>query len=65
MTGEWEYRLNLIEEGKQDADEFIRDIEDYVVTTVGLLKKSERQVSENNKESFGKCPNCNSECGQK
>ena len=61
MTGEWEYRLNLIEEGKQDADEFIRDIEDYVVTTVGLLKKSERQVVQNNKESFGKCPNCNSD----
>ena len=61
MTGEWEYRLNLIEEGKQDADEFIRDIEKYVVTTVNLLKEQEKQTVEVGEKVFGKCPNCNSD----
>lgn len=58
MTGEWEYRLNLIEEGKQDASQFIRDIEQYVIKTVNLLKAQEKQTVRIGKEVLGKCPNC-------
>lgn len=61
MTGEWEYRLNLIEEGKQDAGEFIKDIEEYVIFNVNLLKRYKKQTVEVGTQTFGKCPNCNSD----
>lgn len=61
MTGEWEYRLNLIEDGQQDADKFIEDIEKYVISTVNILKKHKTQSIKVGAESFGKCPNCGSD----
>ena len=61
MTGEWEYRLNLIEDGQQDADNFIEDIEKYVISTVNILKKHKTQSIKVGAESFGKCPNCGSD----
>ncbi len=41
MTGEWEQRLNYINKGKLNPDEFIRDIRSYVKYVVAEAKKFE------------------------
>lgn len=61
LTGEWEYRLKLIEEGKEDADSFIKDIEKLTIAAVDTLKKHQKQEITTTVESFGQCPNCGSD----
>lgn len=58
MTGEWEYRLNLIERGKESPDKFLREIEQFTIETVNELKKSERREIINESNAVGKCPKC-------
>ncbi|MFT5393471.1 MAG: DNA topoisomerase-3 [Gammaproteobacteria bacterium] len=52
MTGEWESKLKRIEAGRQDADEFMREIADYirnlVATSLGRLRS----------DVLGQCPHC-------
>ncbi|MCB9654834.1 MAG: DNA topoisomerase 3 [Deltaproteobacteria bacterium] len=39
MTGLWEHRLRAIERGEDSLDDFMRDIEAYVVTVVGDVRR--------------------------
>jgi len=39
MTGQWEHRLKLIEQGKDELDGFMEDIEAYVKRVVGSVLK--------------------------
>jgi len=60
MTGEWEYKLNLIERGKASPEEFLQQIAAFTVQTVNDLKKTERQEIRKGDEVIGKCPKCGS-----
>lgn len=61
LTGDWEYKLNQIEKGRLRADEFMKEITDFVINTVNLLKGSPKKEIINAAETVGKCPNPN--CG--
>lgn len=60
MTGEWEYKLNLIEKGKISPEEFLREIADFTIQTVNELKKGTKQEIRKEDEVVGKCPKCGS-----
>lgn len=40
LTGEWEYRLRNIEDGKEEADRFLKDIYHFVATQVTVGKST-------------------------
>jgi DNA topoisomerase-3 len=58
LTGEWEFKLNLIEKGQKRYGEFIDEIEEFTRTTVEKLKQQKKQEIINDADSMGKCPNC-------
>lgn len=60
LTGEWEYKLNLIERGKASPDEFLRQIEEFTRQMVSELKKEERTEIMREENVVGKCPKCGS-----
>lgn len=41
LTGEWEHKLKLIEQGKLTRDEFMKQINDLVRKVVGIIKTGE------------------------
>lgn len=43
LTGEWEYKLNMIAKGKYDAEKFSKEIEEFTVTMGKLLKGPKKQ----------------------
>jgi DNA topoisomerase-3 len=61
LTGEWEYKLGLIEKGELEDERFLKEITDYVVDITNKLKTYKKQeVSSSSSGALGKCPNCGS-----
>lgn len=60
LTGEWEYRLNRINQGNELPEQFIDDIKNYVQELVNEQAGSREgwAFRQSNKESLGKCPKC-------
>jgi DNA topoisomerase-3 len=58
LTGEWEYKLNQIEKGKKNYNEFLNEIEEFTKTTVEKLKGQKKQEIANDADGLGKCPVC-------
>lgn len=59
MTGEWEYKLNQIAEGRQDASEFMRGIRNFVAKEVQRLVEGGKACRINELEELT-CPLCGS-----
>lgn len=57
MTGEWEYKLNQIAEGKADSSDFIREITKFTRKEVDRLIHSGR-ICENDSLKGLSCPLC-------
>jgi DNA topoisomerase-3 len=55
MTGEWEGKLKRIEKGEQDADDFMREIADYIGNVVDTSARPLRLAV------LGECPRCGAE----
>ncbi len=65
LTGEWEYRLRLIEEGKKKKEEFIQEVIDLTRHIIDTIRdKDFEKIRENLTEAterdtiVGKCPKC-------
>lgn len=61
LTAEWEYRLNLMANGKEHANKFIGDIKSFVTAFVSEYKgegDKEEFNSKPEKEVIGECPRC-------
>lgn len=57
LTGEWERKLVLIEEGKLKKDKFIKEINDYSKKIVKEIKTSDLEFKHDN-ITRTKCPDC-------
>ncbi|MCW2990847.1 MAG: topB, partial [Solirubrobacterales bacterium] len=57
LTGEWEYRLNKIEEGKETRKDFMADIAKFAGSTVGELDAKLKDVRIP-RANLGPCPVC-------
>lgn len=57
LTGKWEKRLSLIEEGKLDKDRFLDEMKTYAKSIVKDIKKSEKTYKHENLTRT-KCPDC-------
>lgn len=63
LTGEWEYRLNQIAEGKYDKDEFLKGIKEYTRSLISECSQCKLGGAENNEMLLGGdevCPICGS-----
>lgn len=58
LTGEWEYKLALIERGQYSQEEFIKEIVRFTVDSVNRLKGQDKQEIGGTQEEYGKCPRC-------
>ncbi|MGC8743220.1 MAG: DNA topoisomerase III [Verrucomicrobiia bacterium] len=62
LTGDWEYKLKLMEAGKLERDEFMREI---ALMTKAIVEKAKRYESDTVPGDFGKlnvpCPKCGGE----
>jgi len=58
LTAKWEKRLNLIKEGKEKKEVFIRDIEKSALDLINNVKIAESKFKHDNMVSK-KCPLCN------
>jgi len=56
LTGEWEHRLGLIEQGEDSRPSFMSDIEKFATETVGELDKLKGVKIE--RANLGPCPIC-------
>ena len=59
LTGEWEHRLGLIEQGSDDRRAFMSDIERFTTETVNELDKLKGVKIE--RANLGPCPVCGSD----
>jgi DNA topoisomerase-3 len=62
LTGSWEHRLGLIEQGKDSREAFMRDIAKFTVETVAELDKLKGVQIERAK--LGPCPVCGREINE-
>ncbi|PYL09131.1 MAG: DNA topoisomerase III [Verrucomicrobia bacterium] len=60
LTGEWEFRLRVIEHRKLTRDAFMRDIRDLTRDIVGKAKHFHPDEHMPDSEPFGQCPKCGS-----
>ncbi len=54
LTGQWEQKLQLIEKGEYSADDFDKEIIEFVKTILPGVSQSKKLTV----ESFGQCPVC-------
>jgi DNA topoisomerase-3 len=59
LTGDWEHRLGLIEQGKDDREHFMKDIAKFTTDTVAELDKLKGVKIE--RARLGPCPVCGRE----
>jgi DNA topoisomerase III len=58
LTGEWEFKLNLIEKGEMNPREYIREIEEYVEGVFEeIAQMGSLEIQEDN-ASIVQCPKC-------
>lgn len=59
LTADWETRLQAVEKGKETADDFMSDIEEYVRKTVSeYSSKAENAALNSNRPTIAVCPKC-------
>lgn len=59
LTADWETRLQAVEKGKESADDFMSDIEEYVRKTVAeYSSKAENAALNSSRTVIGVCPKC-------
>lgn len=59
LTADWETRLQAVEKGKETADDFMSDIEEYVRKTVAeYSSKAENAALNSNRPTIAVCPKC-------
>ncbi len=58
LTGELEFQLSQVEEGKLSADEFMNEIRTYTVEIVDRAKSFDYDDLYPDGEPFGQCPQC-------
>ncbi|PJI06550.1 type IA DNA topoisomerase [Clostridium sp. CT7] len=56
FTGEWEYKLSLVEKGKLSSEDFFKESMNAAVSMTEELKTTKREIIGCN--IFGKCPEC-------
>lgn len=59
LTADWETRLQAVEKGREAADDFMNDIEEYVRRTVSeYSSKAENAALNSNRAAVAVCPKC-------
>lgn len=59
LTADWETRLQAVEKGREAADDFMSDIEDYVRKTVAdYSEKAENAALNKSRPVIAVCPKC-------
>lgn len=58
MTGEWEYKLKLIEQGKYNYKQFMEDIKKFLTEEVAKIMGAEIEYQKQEAKILGKCPAC-------
>jgi DNA topoisomerase-3 len=59
MTGEWEYKLKAMEQGKRDRETFMKEIRDMTCTIVDQTKAfTDEIVNRQFPDLHAKCPEC-------
>ena len=59
LTADWETRLQAVEKGRETADDFMNDIEEYVRRTVSeYSSKAENAALNSNRAAVAVCPKC-------
>ncbi len=61
LTGEWEHRLQRIQEGVESSDAFMRDIRDYTTKVVDWFADKDRSAMKIERRAIGPCPWCDGE----
>ncbi len=58
LTGEWEHRLQRIQQGEESSDAFMRDIRDYTTKVVEWFSDKDRDAMKIERREIGACPWC-------
>ena len=58
LTGEWEHRLQKIQEGEESAEAFMRDIRAYTTKVVDWFADKDRDAMKIERREIGPCPWC-------
>jgi DNA topoisomerase-3 len=58
LTGEWEHRLQRIQEGVESSDAFMRDIRAYTTKIVDWFADKDRDAMKIERREIGPCPWC-------
>jgi DNA topoisomerase-3 len=61
MTGEWEYKLKLIEKGEFNRKDFLSQINDYIHEMMPLFSEKDEQFKQSIAPPGMKCPCCDLE----
>ncbi|MCR3758461.1 hypothetical protein KYB31_05555 [Clostridium felsineum] len=59
FTGEWEYKLLLVEKGELSSEDFFKESKETAINMTEKLKTTKREVIGCN--TLGKCPECDGE----
>ena len=58
LTGEWEHRLQKIQEGEESSEAFMRDIRAYTTKIVDWFADKDRDAMKIERREIGPCPWC-------
>ncbi len=58
LTGEWEHRLQRIQQGEESSDAFMRDIRDYTTKLVEWFADKDHDAMKIERREIGACPWC-------
>ncbi len=58
LTGEWEHRLQRIQEGAESSDAFMSDIRSYATKIVEWFADKDRDAMKIERRVIGPCPRC-------
>ncbi len=58
LTGEWEQRLQRIQEGDESGESFMRDIRDFTSKIVDWFGDKDREAMKHVRREIGPCPWC-------
>src|SRR5215218_8702287 len=64
LTGDWEKRLADIEQGKDDRQRFMEEIEGFARQTVDQIAALDREKLRPERVELGLCPRCGAETGE-
>ncbi len=58
LTGEWEHRLQRIQQGEESSEAFMRDIRDYTTKVVEWFADKDHDAMKIERREIGACPWC-------